>query len=341
MVLEINTGVYYMGSLADEYRENKHLYESLLIQAKHSIESLLRDKDIEIFSIESRLKDENSFKEKLQRKSDYKVLSDIEDICGLRVICYYESDLQKLRELINENFNVLSSSDKKEESEVDKFGYSSSHFITKFKDNWLENPIYKNLGDLKFEIQIRTMLMHTWAAISHKTLYKNESDAPRHMRRTFSQLSALIELADEQFSRIKKMKDEYIHENETESTGFKKLELNSDTLMMLINNHFPSREVTEGSIPSLLLDIKKYDSLVDEFEDRISKCSPYLESIEHEFSLLIGLSAPIWTAEGICRVILNITAPDELSKLENTDTPIVIDMYKMYKKYMDKVNYTR
>ncbi|MEX6222857.1 GTP pyrophosphokinase family protein [Providencia hangzhouensis] len=330
-----------MSSLIEEFTEKKPLYTTLLSQALHSINSILDKTDIEIFPIEARLKDESSIKEKIQRKNSYETLSDIEDLCGLRIICYYESDLQKITDLIKDNFDVLSSSDKKQEADVEKFGYSSNHFIVKFKESWLDIPLYSNLGGLKFEIQVRTMLMHTWAAISHKTLYKNESDAPRHMRRTFSQLSALIELADEQFSRIKKMKDEYIHENKTESTGFKKLELNSDTLMMLINNHFPSREVTEGSIPSLLLDIKKYDSLVDEFEDRISKCTPYLESIEHELSLLVGLSTPIWTAEGICRIILNITVPEQLSKLENTNSPNVDDMYKMYKKYMDKINYTR
>lgn len=329
-----------MGSLIEEYKENEHLYQSLLIQAKHSIESLLRNEDIEIFSIEARLKDENSFKEKLQRKSDYKTLSDIEDICGLRVICYYESDLQKLRKLINESFNVLSSSDKKEESEVDKFGYSSSHFIAIFKDNWLQNPIYNNLGDLKFEIQIRTMLMHTWAAISHKTLYKQESDAPRHIRRTFGQLSALIELADEQFSRIKDMKMEYSN-NAINNNGLKDLELNSDTLLMLINRYFPSRQIINGSIPPLLLDIKIYDSLAEEFEDRILKCMPYIESIENEISLLFGVRAPIWTADGICRIILNLTAPDELHKLELSDTPIVRKMLKIYKPYANKINYQR
>ncbi|EMB3084243.1 GTP pyrophosphokinase [Providencia sp. PROV164] len=326
-----------MSSLIEEYKENKHLYQSLLIQAKHSIESLLRNEDIEIFSIEARLKDENSFKEKLQRKSDYKTLSDIEDICGLRVICYYESDLQKLRKLINENFKVLSSSDKKEESEVDKFGYSSSHFIAIFKDNWLQNPIYNNLGDLKFEIQIRTMLMHTWAAISHQTLYKNESDAPRHMRRTFSQLSALIELADEQFSRIKKMKDEYTHENEVESTEFKKLELNSDTLVQLMNHYFPCREVSNESIPTLLYELKTYNLFVSDFDNRIQKCLPFLDEMESKVAARIDRPLPLWSMEGICRAILDLTNEDYFySRWDDEDGGPTIDIYHDYR---EKINY--
>lgn len=314
-----------MSDLIEEYKNKKHLYESLLIQARHSIESLLRNKDIEIFSIEARLKDENSFKEKLQRKSNYKVISDIEDICGLRIICYYESDLQKLGELINTNFDVVSLSDKKEESDVEKFGYSSSHFIARFKKNWLQNPIYDNLGGLKFEIQIRTILMHTWAAISHKTLYKHESDAPRHIRRTFGQLSALIELADEQFSRIKEMKISYI-----DSDNFKELELNSDTLLELMHKYFPDRDMYTDSLPWLLTEIKTYDTYVSEFEERIIKCKPFLNDLEQEFALSIKASLPIWSAVGAFRIILILTCPGFFEEEENIYTNEVNSILKKY-----------
>ncbi|HGV3502125.1 TPA: GTP pyrophosphokinase family protein [Providencia stuartii] len=314
-----------MSSLVEEYKENKHLYQSLLIQAKHSIESLLRNEDIEIFSIEARLKDENSFKEKLQRKSDYKILSDIEDICGLRVICYYESDLKKLRKLISENFDVVSSSDKKEESDVEKFGYSSSHFIARFKDNWLQNPIYNDLGGLKFEIQIRTILMHTWAAISHKTLYKQESDAPRHIRRTFGQLSALIELADEQFSRIKELKISYI-----DSDNFKELELNSDTLLELMSKYFPDRDMYTDSLPWLLTEIRTYDTYVSEFEERITKCLPFLNNLEHDCASLIKASVPIWSTVGTFRMILILTSPGFYNEEKNLYTNEINEILERY-----------
>ncbi len=321
-----------MNDLIEEYKSNKHSYESLLIQVRHTITSLLRDTNIDVFSIESRLKNEESFKEKLQRKSAYKTLDDIEDICGLRVICYYESDLQKLRELITENFDVLSSSDKKEESDVDKFGYSSSHFIARFKNDWLLNPIYNNLGGLKFEIQIRTILMHTWAAISHKTLYKNESDAPRHMRRTFGQLSALIELADEQFSRIKEMKSDYINKNTVNSDSFRKLELNSDTLLELINFYFPDREIINDGIPRLLYELKEYNSYVSDFEERIIKSSPYLKDLENELAVHLGKIPPFWTASGICRAVLDLTSPEYFKRMKNQ-----VNTINIYNKYIKKI----
>ena len=152
--------------------------------------------------------------------------------------------------------------------------------------------------------------MHTWAAIGYKTLYKNESDAPRHMRRTFGQLSALIELADEQFSRIKEMKSDYISKNTVDSDSFKKLELNSDTLLELINFHFPDREISNDRIPKLLYELKEYNSYVSDFEDRIIKCRPYLKDLENELAVYHDKIAPFWVADGICRMVLDMTSPE-------------------------------
>lgn len=323
-----------MSNLIEEFSEKKQLYATLLTQSKHSIESILHGTNIETFPIEARLKDESSIKEKIQRKANYEILSDIEDLCGLRVICYYESDLQKIADLINENFDVLSSSDKKQETDVEKFGYSSNHFVVKFKESWLNIPLYSNLGGLKFEIQVRTMLMHTWAAISHKTLYKNESDAPRHMRRTFSQLSALIELADEQFSRIKEMKSDYINKNISNRDSFKGLELNSDTLLELINYHFPDRVISHDRIPRLLYELKQYNSYVSDFEDRINKCQPYLKDLENELAVYYDKTAPFLAAEGICRIILDMTSP-EYFKYRSGREKALLDIYK---KYITKIN---
>ncbi|WP_432692986.1 GTP pyrophosphokinase [Morganella morganii] len=329
-----------MSDLTEDYKNSKHLYESLLIQARHTITSLLRNTDIEIFSIESRLKDEGSFKEKLQRKSGYKVLSDIEDLCGLRIICYYESDLEKLEKLLSENFTVLSSSDKKQETDVDKFGYSSNHFIVKFKDDWLNIPMYNTLEGLKFEIQIRTMLMHTWAAISHTVLYKHESDAPRHMRRTFSQLSALIELADEQFSRIKEMKLDYINNISSSNENYSNLELNSDTLLSLINNYFPDRDVIKDNLTELLADIKNYDTLVKPFEEKIKACINYLPELEKDIASLFNILPPIWTAHGMCFAVLALTNPQKLMKLMDNNSELDLNMHEIYQSYADKINYT-
>jgi hypothetical protein len=56
---------------------------------------------------------------------------------------------------------------------------------------------------LKAEIQIRTVLQHAWAAISHKLQYKREDDVPAPLRRKLFRLSALFELADDEFISLR------------------------------------------------------------------------------------------------------------------------------------------
>jgi hypothetical protein len=59
----------------------------------------------------------------------------------------------------------------------------------------------------KAEIQVRTVLQHAWAAIDHKLRYKREREVPRELRRGLFRLSALLEVADKEFSRLRDQAD--------------------------------------------------------------------------------------------------------------------------------------
>ena len=59
------------------------------------------------------------------------------------------------------------------------------------------------------------MLQHAWSSVSHKVAYKREAEVPLRLRRRLSRLSALFELADEQFSQLRvdtaDLGEEYAH----------------------------------------------------------------------------------------------------------------------------------
>ena len=128
---------------------------------------------IKKFRIESRIKAIDSFYEKIKRKYYSNPFEQMEDICGIRIICYYSSDLPIISRTIKNEFDIIKSVDKSDLLQTDEFGYRSKHFIVKIKDKKLLKS-KKNLKDLKAEIQVRTILMDVHASIEHHLLIKKE-----------------------------------------------------------------------------------------------------------------------------------------------------------------------
>jgi uncharacterized protein YeeX (DUF496 family) len=56
---------------------------------------------------------------------------------------------------------------------------------------------------LKFEVQIRSILQHSWAEIEHDIGYKGKFSIPDIAKRRFSRIAALLETADLEFVRLR------------------------------------------------------------------------------------------------------------------------------------------
>lgn len=173
------------------------------------IESLLDDilssRNISYHLIEARTKDATSLREKITRGSKVYAnpLEEITDFSGLRIITYYQDDALLIADAIKFEFDV-DVENSVEHSPVDaEFGYRSAHYIVRLKESRTELVEWAGLAGLRAEIQVRTVLQHAWAAISHKLQYKRENDVPAQLRRKLFRLSALFELADDEFVSLR------------------------------------------------------------------------------------------------------------------------------------------
>lgn len=298
----------------EKYRDVKLLYNSLGENLKQVIEVLIEEQKISYLSISYRIKEEESFIEKIDRKKYSNPFEEIEDICGIRIICYYKTDVDKIGGIISSEFNVLESQDKEDLLAADQFGYRSTHFIVKIEDSWAEIPNYRKLNGLKCEIQVRTVLMHSWAEIQHKLAYKKESFIPEEIKRKLFRISAKLEEADEQFEEIKSKIQKYrkeIEEKIRESNeSEKEIILNLDSLHATLNSLFPNRRGSINATTGLLEDFKKFNISINDFLNYYEKVKDYLG--EYEAEEFKDSKLPKWYQEGVSRVILHLFNDDFL-----------------------------
>lgn len=182
------------------------VYSDFTNVTENLLKGILQLKGINVHSITSRVKSRESLKRKVNREDDkYTKLENITDLAGIRIITYFADQVDLIAGFVEEEFEVdrSNSVDKRELIDPEKFGYLSLHYVVKLPSFRLQLIEYQRFKDCKVEIQIRSILQHTWAEIEHDLGYKNEHAVPREIRRSFSRLAGLLELADEEFIKIR------------------------------------------------------------------------------------------------------------------------------------------
>lgn len=191
----------------NRYRAVRATYESMTVRLRALITDLISDAGIDVIQIEARTKSAESFAEKISRKGrKYEnPLVDMTDLIGLRIITYYREDVTRIGEVLKGEFLIdeKNSVDKMAALAPDRFGYLSMHYIASLSPTRRKLAEWKQYADIRAEIQVRTALQHAWSAVHHKLEYKSSTEAPPELRRRLFRLSALFELADEQFSELR------------------------------------------------------------------------------------------------------------------------------------------
>ncbi|MDL2248135.1 GTP pyrophosphokinase family protein [Tyzzerella sp. OttesenSCG-928-J15] len=182
-------------------------YEQVVAEIKLKLENVaaqyeIAHKHCPIEQIDGRVKSVSSILEKANRKGVplEELGNKIEDIAGIRIICRFVEDIEKIVDMIRERegFDMKIVAERDYINNTKASGYRSFHLI-------VEYPIvtFRGREDLKAEIQIRTMSMNFWATIEHSMRYKYNGNIPEHVQeRLISSAEAAFQL-DREMSNIR------------------------------------------------------------------------------------------------------------------------------------------
>jgi len=243
------------------YAQVRPLYERLAQEVRHILETKLADVRLTPASITDRSKAIKSFAEKITRKHYTTPLSEMTDLAGARVVCAYESELAKIAEVVEANFDVRERIDKARDLGVDRMGYNGKAFVVTLGTRY-SGGRYENITSLTCEIQVRTILQDAWATIDHQLVYKNEESTPERLRRDLNNVASLLEIAQGIFDSVKEKRAAYVTEiqqKKGEPAVFLAQPLDFDTLIAYTRWKFPDRSVSERLTQTLLSDINRQD----------------------------------------------------------------------------------
>lgn len=198
--------------IVEEYRELKPDFQKLGEMVVADLKKVVGEAGIEIQTIEFRVKKEDSLIGKLGRKGDkYTSLSDITDVLGVRIICFFADDVNKVAAILERMFLIdwENSVDKRAQLSPDTFGYLALHYICSVK---ADSGYPEKMCEQRFEVQMFSMLQHVWNLINHGLGYKSEFGVPRRITRKFSRVAGLLEIADDEFMSIR----DHVHQYSSE-----------------------------------------------------------------------------------------------------------------------------
>jgi putative GTP pyrophosphokinase len=98
---------------------------------------------------------------------------EMEDIAGIRIMCQFVDDVEKVVRLLRERKDMQIMYEKDYVTNVKESGYRSYHMIIKYPVNMAEGEKY-----ILAEFQIRTLAMNFWATIEHSLNYKYKQQIP-------------------------------------------------------------------------------------------------------------------------------------------------------------------
>ena len=153
-----------------------------------------------IESVTGRVKTVSSILEKMQMKNiPFEHLEEeVEDIAGVRIICQFVEDIERVVDLIRGRSDMEILEKKDYLANKKKSGYRSYHVVVGYTVDTIHGP-----KRLQVEIQIRTMAMNFWATTEHSLQYKYKGEIPEHVSTRLQKAADAIFNLDNEMSQVR------------------------------------------------------------------------------------------------------------------------------------------
>lgn len=157
-----------------------------------------------IRNMSERIKTVDSIKKKLIKKGrrlNYETaVKSLNDIAGVRVICYFCDDIYGVAEALKKQVDIRLIKEKDYVKTPKKSGYQSMHLI-------LAVPVTYNEEQEKIpvEVQIRSFAMDYWAELDSQMCYKKSAGEIDNIERESRNYSDVIAKVDNKMLELRKM----------------------------------------------------------------------------------------------------------------------------------------
>jgi hypothetical protein len=120
------------------------------------------------------------------------------------IVTYFDDSLNQIAQLLDSEFNLTEIKGGECDKWTEGFASQKLHYIASLKDNRAALPEYKKLANVKFEIQVGTVLQEAFSGIANHLGFNEAGALSGELKRDFYRVGALLEMADMELVKIKK-----------------------------------------------------------------------------------------------------------------------------------------
>ncbi|MBF0369672.1 MAG: hypothetical protein HQL52_09475 [Magnetococcales bacterium] len=198
--------------ILSEYTEKQVAFREFKNRLGVLLDETVRAGKLDVFDITTRLKSRRSLERKITESLDnlYPALHEVPDLVGFRIITFFQNEVDRVIDRLAQDFQVVKESwpHREIERNPEALGYPTGWAVIQLPAERLKLVEYERFVGFQAEIQVCSLMQHTWGRIEQHLGYPQDR-FPVEMLREFTQLSYLFELSDGELNRVRKFLSPY------------------------------------------------------------------------------------------------------------------------------------